>query len=73
MRTSSSKEKKTEKLKKLLIVNHQRNAEISARQEINPMQIKKAIKENVLIVETKALLRVFELFKLGSLKKRGHH
>ena len=56
-------ENRNENLKKLLIINHQRNTDVLSREEIHINQVNKAKKENVLIVETITLLKLYESFK----------
>lgn len=60
-----------ENLKKLLIINHQRNIEISLREEIHNNQVNKAKKENVLIIETVTLLKIYESFKNKTITRDG--
>ena len=62
-------ENRQENLKKLLIINHQRNTDISLREEIHVNQINKAKKENVLIIETITLLKLYESFKNNVITK----
>ena len=50
-------------LKPILIINHQRNVPIEEREPINKTQEEKAIKEDVLIVETCSLLILLEKFR----------
>lgn len=52
-----------EVVKPILIINHQRNIPIDERESINITQEKKAIKEDVLIVETYVLLMLLEKFR----------
>lgn len=56
-------EGRTETLKKLLIINHQRNVDIVSREPIHINQINKAKKENTLIIETITLLKLFSKYK----------
>ena len=48
--------------KKLLIINHQRKSPLEERAEVNPKQIDKAIRDDVLIIETITLLKLYEKF-----------
>lgn len=52
-----------EKVKALLIMNHQRNYEYKARQPINRDQIALAIRNGSLIIDTYTLLKLFEMLK----------
>lgn len=52
-----------EKIKPLLIVNHQRNNPIDERIEIHQNQIEKAARDDMLIITTVKLLELFEEFK----------
>lgn len=52
-----------ESLKPILIINHQRSIPINEREPINITQEKKAIKENVLIIETYTLLKLLEKYR----------
>ena len=57
----NNEEAETEEiLKPILIINHQRNVPISEREQINTTQENKAIKEDVLIIETYTLLMLLE-------------
>ena len=49
----------------LLIINHQRNKPISAREGVNDEVIKWAERNGSLIVETITLLKLFEQYLLG--------
>lgn len=62
-------ENRQENLKKLLIINHQRNTDISLREEIHINQVNKAKKENVLIIETVTLLKIYEAFKNSTIMR----
>lgn len=48
--------------KKLLIINHQRKSPLVERAEVDPKQIDKAIRDDVLIIETITLLKLYERF-----------
>lgn len=48
--------------KKLLIINHQRKSPLVERAEVDPKQIDKAIRDDVLIIETITLLKLYEKF-----------
>lgn len=52
-----------EKIKPLLIVNHQRNKFIDERIEIHQDQIEKAARDDMLVITTVKLLELFEEFK----------
>ena len=56
-------------IKKVLIINHQRQKKIEDRLAINKQQIDLAIKYDVLVIETITLLRVLESFRKGALSK----
>lgn len=62
-------ENREENLKKVLIINHQRNTDISSREKIHVNQVKKAKKEDVLIIETITLLKIYEAFKNNTITK----
>lgn len=51
------------KLKALLIINHQRNKAVSDREPIMGQQINLAKRNNSLIIETNTLLKVLELYR----------
>lgn len=58
-----------EKVKGLLIINHQRNKPIEERQEVHEHQIKLATRNESLIIETITLLKIYEKYKLGDMTK----
>ena len=58
-----------ENIKKILIMNYERNKDINQRNNINKMQIDLAIKNNTLIIDTKSLLVIYEKILQGTLKK----
>lgn len=58
-----------EKVKGLLIINHQRNKPIEERQEVHEHQIKLATRNESLIIETTTLLKLYEKYKLGDTTK----
>ena len=62
-------ERKEEKVKGLLIINHQRNKPIEERQEVHEHQVNLAKRNGSLIIETQTLLRIFEKYKLGRITK----
>ena len=62
-------EGKIEKVKGLLIVNHQRNKPLEERQEIHENQKELATRYGSLIIETQTLLRIYEKYKLGKMTK----
>lgn len=62
-------ERTDEKVKGLLIINHQRTKPIDERQEVHEHQIKLATRNESLIIETKTLLRIYEKYKLGDMTK----
>lgn len=51
----------SEQIKKVLIMNYERTKDIMLRDEINKMQIELAIKNDTLIIDSKALLTIYEL------------
>ena len=55
-------EGKTENIKKLLIINYERNRDISERNEIHIMQEEMAKKRDTLIIDTLTLLKIYESF-----------
>ena len=62
-------EGKTEKIKKILIMNYERTKEVNKRDDINLMQSDLAKKNNTLIIDTKSLLTIYEKLLNGSLTK----
>jgi len=58
-----------EKVKGLLIINHQRNKPIEERQEVHEHQINLAKRNGSLIIETQTLLKIFEMYKLEKITK----
>ena len=54
--------KPIENVKGILIINHQREKELSQREPVQQEQINLAKKKNILIVETCTLLKSYELF-----------
>lgn len=58
-----------ERVKGLLIINHQRNKPIEERQEVHEHQINLAKRNGSLIIETQILLKIFEKYKLGKITK----
>lgn len=62
-------EGKEEKVKGLLIINHQRNKPLEERQEIHVHQKSLAVKYGSLIIETKTLLNLYEKYKLCEISK----
>lgn len=60
-----------EKVKGLLIINHQRNKPIEERQEVHEHQINLAKRNGSLIIETQTLLKIFEKYKLGKITKEN--
>lgn len=58
-----------EKVKGLLIINHQRNKPIEERQEVHEHQRKLATRNGSLIIETQTLLKMFEKYKQGNMTK----
>ena len=62
-------EETEEKVKGLLIINHQRNKPIEERQEVHEHQIKLATRNESLIIETTTLLKIYEKYKLGDMTK----
>lgn len=62
-------EGKEEKVKGILIINHQRNKPLEERQEVHEYQKKLATKYELLIIETETLLKIYEKYKLGDITK----
>jgi len=62
-------EGKEEKVKGLLVINHQRNKPLEERQEIHEHQKDLATKYGSLIIETQTLLKIYEKYKLGKMTK----
>lgn len=60
-------EGKEEKVKGLLVINHQRNKPLEERQEIHEHQKDLATKYGALIIETQTLLKIYEEYKLGNM------
>lgn len=60
---------KEEKVKGLLIINHQRNKPIEERQEVHEHQVNLAKRNGSLIIETQTLLKIFEKYKLEKITK----
>lgn len=58
-----------ENIKKLLIINYERNKDILLRDEVNQMQIDLAKKNETLIIDTKSLLTIYEKLLDGSIVK----
>ncbi len=58
-----------EKVKGLLIINHQRNKPLEERQEVHEHQRNLATRNGSLIIETQTLLKIFEEYKKGKLTK----
>ncbi len=52
----------TEEIRKLLIINYERTRDINERNEIHIMQDEMARKRDTLIIDTKSLLDVYELY-----------
>lgn len=61
----------TENVKSLLIIDHQRNKELSKREPVHEIQIDLAKRNGSLIIETITLLKLFEKFKIGDLTTEG--
>jgi len=55
-------EGKTESIRKLLIINYERNRDVNERNEIHIMQDEMAKKRDTLILDTLSLLKIYELF-----------
>ncbi len=62
-------EGKEEKIKGLLVINHQRNKPLEKRQEIHEHQKDLATRYGSLIIETQTLLKIYEKYKLGDITK----
>ena len=60
-------EQDNENIKGLLIINHQLDLPLSERKEVDTEQIKKAERDNILIIETKELLKLYDLFRNGKI------
>ncbi len=58
-----------EKIKKILIMNYERNRDVVKRNEINQMQIDLAIKNETLIIDTNTLLKIYEKILNGTFTK----
>lgn len=58
-----------ENIKKILIMNYERNKNISDRDEINEMQINMAKREQILIIDTLSLLKINEMIINKNLTK----
>ena len=56
-------------IRKVLIINHQRDKKISERESINDQQIRLAEKKGVLIIETFTLLTLLERFRKNEITK----
>ena len=61
-------EGKSENVYQLLIINPLRKTPLCEREEINKKQIDLAIRNGSLIVETKTLLKIYELFLSGKIR-----
>lgn len=59
-----------ENVKPILIINHQRTVCINERQPINDSQIRKAQREQSLIIETKVLLELFNKYRKNEILKK---
>lgn len=57
------------KLKALLIINHQKNKAIEDREPVMEQQINLAKRNNSLIIETHTLLRALELYRIGKVTR----
>lgn len=62
-------EGKEEKIKGILIINHQRNKSLEERQEVHEHQKNLATKYGSLIIETQTLLKIYEKYKKGDTTK----
>lgn len=62
-------EVESDKIKRALIINHQRLKALSERDPIDEKQIEQAKRYGSLIIETYTLLRMFEKFKNGELSR----
>ena len=58
-------------IKKLLIINHQRNKAIFDREPVNSRQKSLAIKNNVLIVETVTMITILEKYRKNELTQEA--
>lgn len=57
----------SEKVKSILIINHQRNKELDNRESVHEIQISLAERNESLIIETITLLRLYEKFSNGDI------
>lgn len=62
-----NEDKNSDCVKALLIMNHQKNKALSAREPVHERQISLAERNGSLIIETITLLRMFEKYLAGSL------
>lgn len=58
------------KIKKILIMNYERNKEISNRNEVHKTQIELASRNNTLIIDTLNLLQLYEKLLKGNISKQ---
>lgn len=58
------------KIKKILIMNYERNREISNRNEVHKTQIELASRNNTLIIDTLNLLQLYEKLLKGNISKQ---
>jgi len=61
----------TENIKKILIIDYERNRDVKDRNDINQMQIDFAVKKDTLIIDTEKLLKVYEKILEGKLTKKS--
>ncbi|MDO4924204.1 MAG: hypothetical protein Q3980_00905 [Turicibacter sp.] len=62
-----AEQQRSENVKSILIINHQRNKCLAERQPVHENQIKLAHRNNSLIIETITLLNLFEQFVLNKI------
>lgn len=58
-----------EKVKPMLVMNHQKNKPLDEREPVMEAQIKLAVRDGILIIETCTLLRILEEYRNGSLSR----
>jgi len=62
-------EKDEDKIKALLIIDHQKNKPLQEREPVHERQISLAERNGSLIIETSVLLKLFEKYRLGALSR----
>ena len=61
-----NEDKSEEQIKALLVINHQRNKPLNTREPVHEQQINLACRNGSLIIETMALLKLFEKYLNGT-------